>query len=563
MSLYLDVSILTIVAYRTEVNIPEQGSAPLAGSLLRRVLGEKPSEHRFIVTAPGRGYRFVAAVRTRGEPRGAEAEADSLSLAILPFADRTQVAGKGYLGEAVAADLIRLLSARSRIRVAAHTTTFGFAESSTDVRAIAKTLNVARVLTGTVANERDELVITAHLHDGKTGGRIRTVSQRGALRDLVELQTDLAREIARTVDPAAPPAEKSAAVDPEAYMRYLRALLLSMTPDMERVLTSVTLLREALQRDPSFSRAKSLLAIQYTSCVMFGIPFPDALNLARHEVAGALTLDDQNGETHCAAAVIDCLGGAWSRAEERFRIAHTLTADPLVSGLRCAYLSLSVGQVERAFQQAEHALRVAPTHPIGLNMLATLHLTRGRNEQALHYANLAAQLGQSRSFAPLVDILFSLAVRTGRSAEAIDALMSVIPIRAHTAELALAADLLCRQYRTPLESTIVAAALRAVERSLESHELDPPLRKRFLLWYTSIGALDLAYELACNSLDHYAREGTVGGAWGVLWMPEMAPFRNDERFQLFARRLRLFECWSEYGPPDGHSLNGDRLSKAG
>jgi len=89
-----------------------------------------------------------------------------------------------------------------------------------------------------------------------------------------------------------------------------------MTPDMERVLTSVTLLREALQRDPSFSRAKSLLAIQYTSCVMFGIPFPDALNLARHEVAGALTLDDQNGETHCAAAVIDCLGGAWSRAEE-------------------------------------------------------------------------------------------------------------------------------------------------------------------------------------------------------------------------------------------------------
>jgi hypothetical protein len=202
----LDVSILTIVAYRTEVNIPEQGSAPLAGSLLRRVLGEKPSEHRFIVTAPGRGYRFVAAVRTRGEPRGAEAEADSLSLAILQFADRTQVAGKGYLGEAVAADLIRLLSA---------------------------------------------------------------------------------------------------------------------------------------------------------------------------------------------------------------------------------------------------------------------------------------------------------------------------------------------------------------------HELDPPLRKRFLLWYTSIRALDLAYELACNSLDHYAREGTVGGAWGVLWMPEMAPFRNDERFQLFARRLRLFECWSEYGPPDGHSLNGDRLSKAG
>ena len=32
-------------------------------SALRRVLGERPEEHRFIVTIPGRGYRFVAPVR--------------------------------------------------------------------------------------------------------------------------------------------------------------------------------------------------------------------------------------------------------------------------------------------------------------------------------------------------------------------------------------------------------------------------------------------------------------------------------------------------------------------
>ncbi len=30
---------------------------------LRQALGEKPGEHRFIVTSPGRGYRFVAAVK--------------------------------------------------------------------------------------------------------------------------------------------------------------------------------------------------------------------------------------------------------------------------------------------------------------------------------------------------------------------------------------------------------------------------------------------------------------------------------------------------------------------
>src|SRR5215469_5253403 len=31
-------------------------------SVLRQVLGEKPGEHRYIATVPGRGYRFVAPV---------------------------------------------------------------------------------------------------------------------------------------------------------------------------------------------------------------------------------------------------------------------------------------------------------------------------------------------------------------------------------------------------------------------------------------------------------------------------------------------------------------------
>jgi DNA-binding winged helix-turn-helix (wHTH) protein/tetratricopeptide (TPR) repeat protein len=542
--------------------IVEENSLNQVISLVRKVLGEKPSEHRFIVTAPGRGYRFVAAVHARGE--GPEAETDGLSLAVLPFVDRSGVLGNGYLGEAIAADLIRLLSARSRIRVAAHTSSFVFKDLPADARTVAKTLNVAKVLTGQITSDEGQLLVTAQLMDGKNGLRIRTLSQRRAASDLVELQADLAREIALALDPGpSTSVSTSANVHPEAYMRYLRALLMSMAPDLDRVMKSISLLREAVDLEPSFSRAKSLLAIQYTSCVMFGFPFPDALDLARHEVAGALTLDDQNGETHLAAAVIDCLGGAWSRAEERFRIAHALTADPLVSGLRCAYLSLSVGQLERAFQQAEHALRVAPTHPIGVNMLATLFMTRNQNEQALRYANLAVELGQPRTVAPLADILCELAVREGRTADAADYMLATFPPHAHTPELSHTVQLLCRTNPTPAESAAAAAALRTIETSLPAAALDPPLRKRFMLWYSRLGALDHAYALAFDSLDQYAREGTVGGAWGVLWLPEMAAFRDDERFQLFAQRLRLFEYWSEYGPPDGHSLNGARLSKAG
>src|SRR5262249_29134271 len=36
-------------------------------STLRKVLGESPESHEYIVTIPGRGYRFVAPVRELGE----------------------------------------------------------------------------------------------------------------------------------------------------------------------------------------------------------------------------------------------------------------------------------------------------------------------------------------------------------------------------------------------------------------------------------------------------------------------------------------------------------------
>jgi DNA-binding winged helix-turn-helix (wHTH) protein/tetratricopeptide (TPR) repeat protein len=538
--------------------VVEENSLNQVISLVRKVLGEKPSEHRFIVTAPGRGYRFVAAVRTRREGDDALHAPDPLCVAILPFSDD----GREPLGGAIAADMARLLSARSRLRVAAVPSGGAESDSSPDICAIARTLGVARVVDGRVGHDGEHVSVTARLLDGATGRQIRSVHGRRLARDLMELQVDLARDMGQTLDPDAPATlDGNATADAEAYLHYLRALSLSMKPSAESILKAITLLRAALERDPCFWRAKSLLAIQYTSCVMFGLPLPGALDLARHEAAGALLGDDQNGETYCAAAVTDCLGGAWSRAEERFRIAHSLTANPLVDGLRCAYLSLSVGHYERGFQQAEHALKIAPTHPIGVHLLATLHLARGEYEQAAGYANLALELGQSRSVAPLSDIFPELALQAGRRTEAVRELTALFPERLRTSALPSALQQLCEPTRSQAQQREAAGALRVVETSLTDEELDPPMRKRLMAWYCRAGALDDAFDLAARSLDLYTREGTVGGAWGVLWLPVMRPFRADTRFEAFARRLRLFEYWSEYGPPDGYSLAGDRLQQ--
>jgi len=496
--------------------VVEENSLNQVVSQLRNVLGEKPWEHRFIVTSPGRGYRFVAAVRTVGVPSAA-GQRHPLSLAVLPFTDRILGGTTPGLGEAIAADLSHLLSARSRLRVTAHPSSATAWARHPDPRLAGDVLNVARVVTGEVAGDRVRLGITARLIDVATGATVWSHTVRGSLAGLAELQGDLARQLAQVVDPEGTHPDANVDVTPDAYLSYLKALSLSQRPSPGSIAGSIDLLRQAIADSPQFPRARSLLAIQYTMEVMFGFAGAGALQLAREEVAQALDLDEHNGETWCAAGVIDCLGGNWVRAEERFRIAHSLTADPLVSGLRCAWLTLSVGQLARAMQQAEYTLQVAPTHPIGVQMLAALHLTLGNDEAARRFAQLSIEQGQSPTMAPLHDLFALLELRAGRPAE--------------------------------MQRISVVA----------SGNLDPPLRKRLMLWHSIRGAIDEAFALAFDSADHYAREGSVGGAWGVLWLPEMQPFRDDERFQLFARRLRLFEYWSEYGPPDGYSLRGERL----
>jgi hypothetical protein len=164
--------------------------------------------------------------------------------------------------------------------------------------------------------------------------------------------------------------------------------------------------------------------------------------------------------------------------------------------------------------------------------------------------------------APLADLLALLAQRGGDVPQAVAHMQAVLPPRLHDAALDALLGGLCAAGLAEPQRQQLAARLGRTAASLTAAELDPPMRKRLLLWFTQLAALDAAYALADSSLDHFGHEGTVGGAWGVLWLPEMQPFRDDERFQLFARRLRLFEYWSEYGPPDGYSLAGERLVRA-
>jgi DNA-binding winged helix-turn-helix (wHTH) protein len=72
-------------------------------SVLRRALGETPGEHRFIVTEPGRGYRFVADVRTTSVETATVAKTDAAGPTPRPRWSAIELLLAGLLTTAVVA----------------------------------------------------------------------------------------------------------------------------------------------------------------------------------------------------------------------------------------------------------------------------------------------------------------------------------------------------------------------------------------------------------------------------------------------------------------------------
>ena len=205
------------------------------------------------------------------------------------------------------------------------------------------------------------------------------------------------------------------------------------------------------------------------------------------------------------------------------------------------------------------AHRLAPAWLGSVVNMAVAHTLLEQPEAAHKYATLAEDLGIPSSAAPLSDVFAQLAMREGRVDQAADFAVAGLPPGMAADG---GADTVRQVFTVPRDRTAVDAlvdALNGLRARTAPPEMTQMMKRRFTVWYTMLGALDEAFEVMTESLDYFARSGTIGTAWAFLWMPEMLPFRQDPRFQSLCRRMGLFDYWSRYGPPDNCELQGDRL----
>jgi adenylate cyclase len=556
--------------------VVEENSLTQTISTLRRALGEKPGEQRFIATVAGRGYRFVAPVSAVAAAMAPSETAESQTLspseksvAVMPFACLTGDPEKEYFGDGVAEELIHLLARIPGLKVPARTSSFAYKGRQSDVRQVARELGVATVLEGSVRSAGDRIRVTAQLIDGRSGYHLWSRSFDRKFDDIFKLQDELAAAILQTLEvnlggrllATVLPEPPTPSV--EAYQLYLQGRGMIVRGDPVSLQAALRCFEMAIGVDPRFARAYAGLSIAQTSLISMGTATESLLSEAERNAQRALELNPELSDVYASLGALSAYRARWVDCEQYCRKALALNPlDPIPYNMDGQILLSATGHLRASLHRSQESRRLGPADSISALGVAAAQIFLSQDSDALASVQLAVDLGIPRSTPPLPFIESAIAMNAGRHAEAAEHMNTVLAPEIREAGGERVVRLVYAAAAGAAERHSAIEALQALRAGAARVAMTRPVMMMLSInWFTRLGALDLAYELALATLDELESTGVLSGTIHVAtyWLPEMRPFRQDPRFQGVVKRLGLIDYWRKYGPPDDCDFNEGTL----
>jgi len=302
------------------------------------------------------------------------------SIAVLPFVDMSEGGDHQYLAEGVAEEILNLLAQSSGLTVIARTSSFSFKDSTADISTIARQLNVAHILEGSVRQSGDRIRVTTQLIDGKTGSHIWSQTFDERLLDVFELQDRIALAVAEVLkveliqDGQIGKPMEVHTPDPLAWEHYLRGQLYYSRRGEGDVLRAQRSFEEALAIDPEFADAWVALSGAYRLRLK-SQSIPDAERLVA-ENASALIFDPLERalkiNPNHAEALWRYSGLFWRTDPDKAfelltRAAELGHNDTMIQGMMGGYL-VERGQPELAIPFFQRAATLDPVNSSGLGI---------------------------------------------------------------------------------------------------------------------------------------------------------------------------------------------------
>ena len=381
--------------------IVEENSLTQVISTLRQLLGETRGEHRYIVTLPRKGYRFIAPVRRVIETPAAGAPPVSVaapprrrwtpmlialllvvaslaawhwwlrpvpptviqSLAILPFKPLVASERNPALELGMADALIGQLAQGGQV-ISPLSSVRRFDHLDQDPVEAGRVLKVDAVLDGSIQRQGDHLRVSVRLLRVADAKQLWSESFDETFTGIFDVQDAIARRVtaafaARTkADPSTHPGTRNV----RAYELYSAGRFAFMRLSEASLLQALDLYNQALTEDPNYALAYTGVADCYTLLSVLGLRDPrTVLPQARSSVDRAIELDPDLAAAYASRAQIRGIYDRdWQGALED--LDHAVALEPTYAS---AYFYRGIiygvqGQFDRSRAEFKTAQRLEP-----------------------------------------------------------------------------------------------------------------------------------------------------------------------------------------------------------
>ena len=481
-----------------------------------------------VVAAAVAAAGLVAAVAWtsfRGAPDGGS---DVRVIAILPL--QTADASSAFLGDGISESVLNSLSRLRQIKVLARTTTFRYRGRDVDAAALRRDLGVDALLTGTVQQQGDGLVVQVELIDAADGSQIwgqRYNNRR--LADVFAVQEEIARDIATSLRlelaSNTKVFSKRYTQDVEAYRAYVLGRASAQDRDEKGLQAALVYYRQAIDRDDRYALAWAGITDAYLVLAARGVlPYGEARRLAAAAANRAVAIDPELAEAHAAVGQTHVYAGPFDfkAGDESLRRAIELNPG---SPLPRQYLAVSLleqGRLPEGVRELEISRDLDPLAGFPTRFLALGYMLQGDHARALKTYRSAAALAGKFSTPWEADIL----VRGGAAEE---------ELRAVETERGRDEDPAFRYNHAILNAAVgKREAAAAVAGEFERGAATNPFLGRYAARiHFALGDYDRGLRLFEESI----RDGAVP----IFYKdePVFAPLRANPRFRALLKEMRI------------------------
>ncbi|HSQ69370.1 MAG TPA: tetratricopeptide repeat protein [Steroidobacteraceae bacterium] len=293
---------------------------------------------------------------------GAASQYPANSIAVLPFVNMSSDVEQEYFSDGIAEELLSLLARIPELQVIARTSSFAFKGKDVRIADVARELNVAHVLEGSVRKSGNQVRITAQLIRSADSTHVWSATYDRTLDDIFAIQDEIAAAVVdelkiKLIGDANPQAE---ATSPEAYELYLQSRYVKNRYAKETYQQAEALLTEALAIDPGYAPAWDELGGTYLAQGDFGRPMDEARELARAAYEKALAIAPDYAPAYSSLSLLARSEFDFAAAEQYLQQAMRLNSSGAAPFSAAASLSRTFGRFDQSIDFAQKAIAHDP-----------------------------------------------------------------------------------------------------------------------------------------------------------------------------------------------------------